>query len=128
MAAIDIGRCGNKHGGGPEGIRLMAAIDIIRSAEFAAERAWGARDIANMNGITVRLHWTDQPYRWHINDGEEVFAVMDGEVDMHYRENGQEHIVRLKSGDIFHAGIGAEHVAHPCGEARILVIEKEGSE
>lgn len=34
----------------------MAAIDIIRSAEFAAERAWGARDIANMNGITVRLH------------------------------------------------------------------------
>ena len=76
----------------------MAAIDIIRSAEFAAERAWGARDIANMNGITVRLHWTDQPYRWHINDGEEVFAVMDGEVDMHYRENGQEHIVRLKSG------------------------------
>ena len=39
-----------------------------------------------------------------------------------------EHIVRLKSGDIFHAGIGAEHVAHPCGEARILVIEKEGSE
>ena len=76
----------------------MATIDIIRSAEFAAERAWGARDIANMNGITVRLHWTDQPYRWHINDGEEVFAVMDGEVDMHYRENGQEHIVRLKSG------------------------------
>ena len=97
----------------------MAAIDIIRSAGFAAERAWGARDIANMNGITVRLHWTDQPYRWHINDGE---------VDMHYRENGREHIVRLKSGDIFHAGIGAEHVAHPCGEARILVIEKEGSE
>lgn len=27
----------------------MAAIDIIRSAEFTAERAWGARDIANMN-------------------------------------------------------------------------------
>ena len=106
----------------------MAAIDIIRSAEFAAERAWGARDIANMNGITVRLHWTDQPYRWHINNGEEVFAVMDGEVDMHYRANGREHIVRLKSGDIFHADIGAEHVAHPCGEARILVIEKEGSE
>ena len=52
---------------------------------------------------------------------------MDGEVDMHYRENGEEHIVRLKSGDIFYAGIGTEHVAHPCGEARILVIEKEGS-
>jgi len=68
-----------------------------------------------------------EPYKWHVNDSEEVFAVMDGEVDMHYRENGEEHIVRLKSGDIFYAGIGTEHVAHPCGEARILVIEKEGS-
>ena len=84
-------------------------------------------NIANMNGTTVRLHWTDQSYKWHVNDGEEVFAVMDGEVDMHYRENGEERIVRLTSGDIFYAGIGTEHVAHPCGEARILVIEKEGS-
>lgn len=32
-------------------------------------------------------------YKWHVNDGEEVFAVMDGEVDMHYRENGEERIV-----------------------------------
>ena len=105
----------------------MSNTQTIRSADFTASRAWGALDIANMNGTTVRLHWTDQPYKWHVNDGEEVFAVMDGEVDMHYRENGEEHIVRLKSGDIFYAGIGTEHVAHPCGEARILVIEKEGS-
>jgi len=34
---------------------------------------------------TVRLHWTDQPYKWHINDGEEVFVVLDGAVDMHTR-------------------------------------------
>ena len=102
---------------------------IITAADFTADRPWGALNIAAFAGnTTVRLHWSDQPYRWHTNDGEEVFAVMDGEVDMHYRANGREHIVRLKSGDIFHAGIGAEHVAHPCGEARILVIEKEGSE
>ena len=69
----------------------------------------------------------DQPYKWHVNDGEEVFVVMDGEVDMHYRENGEERVAQLQSGDIFYAGIGAEHVAHPRGEARILVIEKEGS-
>ncbi|MFV2030059.1 cupin [Neisseria sp. S1] len=100
---------------------------IIRSAEFNGDRAWAALDIANMSGITVRLHWTDQPYKWHINDGEEVFVVMGGTVDMHYREGGQEHIVRLQTGDIFFAGIGTEHVAHPQGEARILVVEKEGS-
>jgi mannose-6-phosphate isomerase-like protein (cupin superfamily) len=76
-----------------------------------------------MNGITTRLHWTDQPYKWHTNDGEEVFVVLDGVVEMFYRENGDEHTVMLNSGDIFYATIGTEHVAHPKGEARILVVE-----
>jgi mannose-6-phosphate isomerase-like protein (cupin superfamily) len=102
-------------------------LKIIRSREFTAARAWGALDIASMNGITTRLHWTDQPYKWHVNDGEEVFAVLDGTVDMHYREDGAEKVARLATGDVFFAGIGCEHVAHPQGAARILVIEKEGS-
>jgi len=29
---------------------------------FVASQAWGALDNANLNGTTVRLHWTDQPY------------------------------------------------------------------
>jgi mannose-6-phosphate isomerase-like protein (cupin superfamily) len=102
-------------------------MKIIRSKDFTANRAWGALDIASMNGITTRLHWTNQPYKWHINDGEEVFVVLDGIVDMHYREAGLEQVSRLQAGDIFYAGIGCEHVAHPVGEARILVVETAGS-
>lgn len=102
-------------------------MKIIRSKEFTAQRPWGAQDIANMNGITTRLHWTDQPYKWHVNDGEEVFAVLDGVVDMHYRVDGAEHVATLNTGDVFFAGVGCEHVAHPRGEARILVVEREGS-
>jgi mannose-6-phosphate isomerase-like protein (cupin superfamily) len=102
-------------------------MKVIRSREFTAERAWGALDIANMAGTTVRLHWTDQPYKWHVNDGEEVFAVLDGVVDMHYREAGVERVVALNMGDVFFAGVGCEHVAHPRGAARILVVEREGS-
>jgi len=102
-------------------------MKIIRSKEFKSDKAWGSLPIANMSGITTRLHWTNEPYKWHINDGQEVFAVMDGEVDMHYKENSDIKIVRLKTGDIFYADVGTEHVAHPVGEARILVIEKEGS-
>jgi len=102
-------------------------MEIIRSKNYTAAKAWGARDIANMDGITTRLHWTDQPYIWHINDGEEVFVVLDGEVQMFYREDGIEKSEILSVGDIFYADVGTEHVAHPIGEARILVIEKEGS-
>jgi mannose-6-phosphate isomerase-like protein (cupin superfamily) len=102
-------------------------MKVYRSKAFRAERAWGALDIANMSGITTRLHWTDQPYQWHVNDGDEVFVVLDGVVDMHYREAGVEQMVTLECGDVFHAGIGCEHVAHPRGEARILVVERAGS-
>lgn len=77
---------------------------VIRSHLFTAERAWGSLDITNMNGISVRLHWTDKPYKWHINDGEEVFAVMDGTVEMRYKEEGQEKAVLLHTGDIFLCG------------------------
>ncbi|WP_438864499.1 cupin [Neptunicella sp.] len=102
-------------------------MKVIRSREFTADKAWGALDIANINGVTTRLHWTDQPYQWHINDGEEVFAVLDGEVNMHYKQDGQENKALLQSGDVFYASVGTEHVAKPVGVARILVIEKEGS-
>lgn len=102
-------------------------MKVYRSKEFTANRAWGAIDIANMNGVTTRLHWTDQAYQWHVNDGEEIFAVMDGIVDMHYKNEYGEQVVRLETGDIFFASTGTEHVAHPVGAARILVVEKEGS-
>ena len=100
---------------------------FISARDFTADRAWGALPIANMNGVTTRLHWTDRPYRWHVNDGEEVFVVLDGVVEMRYRDGGEELVRRMAAGDIFHASPGTEHVAHPLGEARVLVIEKEGS-
>ncbi|MDT0581695.1 MULTISPECIES: cupin [Alteromonadaceae] len=102
-------------------------MEVIRSKEFTASKAWGAKDIASMNGITTRLHWTDKPYKWHVNDGEEVFAVMDGVVEMLYKENNEIKSAILNTGDIFFASIGTEHVAHPQGQARILVVERAGS-
>ena len=100
---------------------------VTDARRFTADRAWGARDLAEIDGATVRLHWTDQPYKWHVNDGREVFMVVDGAVDMHYREAGVEKVVRLGPADMFIAEVGDEHVARPVGEARILVIERKGS-
>ncbi len=100
---------------------------IIKSKEFKPKNAWDSQLISNMNGTTVKIHWTDKPYIWHINDGDEVFAVLDGRVKMFYKQDGQEKSAILESGDIFYASVGTEHYAHPIGEARILVIEKEGS-
>ena len=100
---------------------------VIRSHLFTAERAWGALDITNMNGISVRLHWTD-----NLTNG----------ISMTVKKSLLSWMVRWKCATkktakrksycsiqviFFYAGIGTEHVAHPQGEARILVIEKEDS-
>ncbi|WP_440977324.1 isochorismatase family protein [Pseudoxanthomonas winnipegensis] len=100
---------------------------VVRSRDFTGTRAWEALPIALIDGVGVRLHWTDQPYVWHVNDGQEVFAVLDGRVRMHWRQDGAEQTALLEAGDVFHAPEGTEHVAHPQGAARILVIEREGS-
>lgn len=99
----------------------------ITATSFTGAQAWDALDIERIEDATVRLHWTDAPYKWHVNDGPEVFVVLDGEVDMHIRNNGKEEVLRLKVGDIFHVESGDEHVAHPVGPVRVLVIEKAGS-
>ncbi len=105
----------------------VSGMKLINAKQFRAESAWGALDIARIEGATVRLHWTDQPYKWHVNEGAEVFVVMDGEVEMHYRRDGNESVARMKAGDIFCLEEGTAHYASPIGEARVLVIEREGS-
>jgi len=94
---------------------------------FSPDKAWQALDIAHVAGASVRLHWTDKPYKWHTNSGAEVFMVVAGLVDMFYREDGIEKSVRLGPLEIFVADIGDAHVAHPIGAAHILVIEEQGS-
>nr|WP_281016668.1 MULTISPECIES: hypothetical protein [unclassified Minwuia] len=101
---------------------------MIRPNEYTGESAWDALDIEKFDTATVRLHWTDQPYIWHVNDGPEVFVVVDGRVDMKVRDaSGTVTVHRLEPGDIFHAQAGDEHVAHPLGGARVLVVERAGS-
>jgi len=102
--------------------KVVQDIDAFRSA-----RAWGAIELAEIEGATVRLHWTDKPYVWHKNDGAEAFVVLSGQVDMRFLADGQERVVTLGPSDIFVSDVGDEHVAEPIGEARILVIEKRGS-
>lgn len=102
-------------------------MKFVDASEFTAERPWGSVDLGDIDHAIVRLHWTDRPYKWHVNDGPEVFVVLDGTVDMHYRADGEERVERLSPGTVCCVEAGDSHVAHPTREARILVIERQGS-
>jgi len=102
-------------------------VRLLDADTFTAERPWGALEVAQLGDFTVRLHWTDRPYVWHVNEGPEVFVVLQGAVDMHHRRDGEERVERLTPGRICHIEAGDDHVAHPAPEARILVIERQDS-
>jgi mannose-6-phosphate isomerase-like protein (cupin superfamily) len=102
-------------------------VQVIRPSEFTGTKPWQAIDIERIDDATVRLHWTDAPYKWHVNDGPEVFAVLSGEVNMRTRDKDGEKVWHLRPGVIFHAETGDEHLAEPIGTARILVVERAGS-
>jgi mannose-6-phosphate isomerase-like protein (cupin superfamily) len=94
------------------------------ASRFTAEAPWGGPTIAAIADAQVKLRWIDRPFEWHANTGEEVFVVLDGEVDMQVRAPGGEvEVIPLGPGDILHIAPGDAHVAHPRGEARVLVIE-----
>ena len=103
-------------------------MEIVDARKFTAERPWGSRGLIAMGDHAARLHWTDQPYRWHDNTGDEVFVVLDGVVDMHYADSSGEHVVALHPGQLAVIRAGERHVAHPRGPARILVIERSDSD
>jgi mannose-6-phosphate isomerase-like protein (cupin superfamily) len=103
-------------------------MKVFSAHGFTTDRSWGSELLGDFGDVTVRMHWTDKPYKWHQNTGKETFVVLDGLVDMHVRENGVETIIRLKAGEGVAVEDGDEHVAHPIGEARILVVELKGSE
>jgi mannose-6-phosphate isomerase-like protein (cupin superfamily) len=89
---------------------------------------WSGPTFGGFANAAVKLRWIDSPFEWHRNDGAEVFVVLDGQVDMHVRRHAgdEPRVVRLGPGQLVVIEDGEEHVAHPRGEARILVVEQAG--
>jgi mannose-6-phosphate isomerase-like protein (cupin superfamily) len=109
--------------------REGSRLGIASTADYTAERARDSTLLADFDETTVRLHWADEPYRWHVNTGPVVFVVLDGEVEMRYRDaEGNERARLLRMGDIAAISPGDEHVAVPRGAARVLVVERADGE
>lgn len=110
------------------GREAVPTAGVLRGAHVTHDRAWASTFVADLDGVTARVHWTDAAYPWHVNDGTELFVVLDGEVDMHWRDAAGERTARLGPGDLWSGGDGVVHRAVPIGEARVLVVERPEAE
>lgn len=97
------------------------------AASLTGPEDWSGPTLTGIGGAAVKLRWVNAPFRWHRNDGPELFLVLDGEVDMHVRSapEAETEVLRLGPGQMVWVEDGEEHIAHPRGEARVLVVERE---
>ena len=98
-------------------------VDVVSDvANFRSELAWEGPTVARIGGADAMLLWTDRAYHWHVNKADELFCVLNGRVEMHYRSDGEERSIWLEQGDMMVIREGEEHVAYPDGEARFLIV------
>lgn len=97
------------------------------SSDLAGPVDWSGPTIAGFDNAVAKLRWVSTPFEWHRNSAPELFLVLDGEVDMHVRSHSgaEAQVVPLARGQMLLIEAGEEHVAHPRGEARILVLEEK---
>jgi mannose-6-phosphate isomerase-like protein (cupin superfamily) len=102
-------------------------VQKFDAAALNGPEDWSGPTLTGIGDAAVKLRWINAPFRWHRNDGPELFLVLDGEVDMHVRPapHAESEIVRLGPGQMLWIEEGDEHIAYPCGEARVLVVEQE---
>ena len=88
---------------------------------------WSGPTFTGIGGAAVKLRWIDSAFRWHRNDGPELFLVLDGAVEMAVRPgpDGPVSVTRLGAGEGLWIEEGEEHVATPDGPARIPVVERD---
>lgn len=57
---------------------------VFDPVDFSGSQPWGGAGPRRARRIDVgELHWTDEAYHWHVNDGVEVFVVASADMDMY---------------------------------------------
>lgn len=105
-------------------------MKVIDANSLVGPDDWSGPTFGGISDAAVKFRWINSAFRWHRNDGPELFLVLDGEVDMHVRSGPASpvEVIALTAGMGVWMDEGDEHVAHPKGEARILVVEEADSQ
>ena len=85
---------------------------------------WSPRVITEMNNYQFKLAKVKGSFIWHSHDKtDEVFIVMDGELDIHLKEK----TIHLQKGEMYVVPQGVEHKPEAEQECKIMLIEQKGT-
>ena len=84
---------------------------------------WSPKIIASVDDFDIKIVRIEGEFVWHKHDDEdEMFLVIDGAFDMHFRDN----VVHLDQGEMIVVPRGTEHKPVADNECRVMVLEKSG--
>lgn len=84
---------------------------------------WSPKIVASVDDFDVKIVRIEGEFIWHKHDDEdEMFFVIDGAFDMHFRDN----VVPLTQGEMIVVPKGIEHKPVAASECRVMVLEKSG--
>lgn len=84
---------------------------------------WSPKIVASVDDFDVKIVRIEGEFVWHKHDDEdEMFLVIDGTFDMHFRDN----VVPLNQGEMIVVPKGIEHKPVAVSECRVMVLEKSG--
>ncbi|MGO4452766.1 cupin domain-containing protein [Arthrobacter sp. RAF14] len=92
------------------------------------QELWSPRILTHVNDWDVRLAKVEGSFVWHAHpDTDELFIVLDGALDIHLRESGEEHAVHLERNDVFVVPRGVMHCPQSSEGATIMLFEPTGT-
>ncbi|MGJ3258875.1 MAG: cupin domain-containing protein [Rhodospirillales bacterium] len=90
-------------------------------AEF--DDRWRPKIVGSFDDYDIKLVKVEGDFVWHKHDDvDEVFIVMDGQLDIDFRDGRQ----TLNAGEMIVVPRGVEHKPHASGECRIMLLERQG--
>jgi mannose-6-phosphate isomerase-like protein (cupin superfamily) len=103
---------------------MLKSIGIREKFDSFAE-TWQQKIIATVNDFAVKAAKLDGEFIWHHHDEEdEIFYVIRGHIDMHYRADGRDLVEPIREGQLLKVPRGVEHKPVAAPGTEILLIER----
>jgi mannose-6-phosphate isomerase-like protein (cupin superfamily) len=103
---------------------MLKKVNIREKFDSFSE-TWHPKIIASVNEFALKAVKIDGDFIWHHHDDEdEIFIVVRGRIDMHYRVDGREYVESFGEGELLEVPHGVEHKPFAAAGTEILLIER----
>lgn len=101
----------------------LQKVTLSEKFELFDER-WKPKIVGELNEFHVKLVKPEGDFIWHHHDMEdELFLVVDGALDMFYRDDGVERLEHFGPGEFLIVPHGVEHKPVAAPGTKVLLLE-----